>query len=41
MSRMYTTSITELTRLGKDGLVVFAGKKLNFGPIAKKIDADI
>ena len=40
MSRMYTTSITELSRLGKDGLVVFAGKKLNFGPTAKKIDTE-
>ena len=38
MSRLYTTSITQLSRIGKDGLIVFAGKKLNFSPYAKKLD---
>ena len=40
MARLYITNITQLSRLGKDGLIVFAGKKLNFGPIAKKMDEE-
>ena len=38
MSRLYSTTIVQFSRTGKDGLVIFAGKKLNFGPFGKEID---